>query len=342
MKLFCFKLLLLFGLCSAIFAQELPPIVSYTPNVYNAENQNWNISQSENKYMYVANNKGLLEFTGATWQLYPSPNQTILRSVHTVKNRIYTGCYMDFGYWERDAFSTLKYTSLANKIIDKIKEDEQFWTILNFREWVLFQSLDSIYIYNTINDTFKIIESDSTITKMHQIGDQIYFQKINEGLFIINNGEAELLSNSEVFKTTPISGVFSDENDLLVLTNTSGFFKLNNGNLKSWEIPSAKLLENKTIYSSIQLKDKSFLLGTISNGMIHINKNGEVLYQINQNSGLINNTVLSAFQDIEDNIWLALDNGINCININSPFRIFEDHKGKIGTTYASAIHKDML
>ncbi|WP_034058048.1 helix-turn-helix and ligand-binding sensor domain-containing protein [Lacinutrix jangbogonensis] len=342
MNRFYTMFLLLFGFCSVFYAQELPPIESYTIDIYNAENQNWNISQSADKHIYVANNKGLLEFNGEKWQLYPSPNQTILRSVHVVGDKIYTGCYMDFGYWERDAFSILKYKSLANKVEKPIIEDEEFWTILNFREWILFQSLNRIYIYNTTNDTFKIIESDSKIIKMYQIEDQIYFQKINEGLYTINNGEAVLLSSDNIFKTTEVVGIFGKSKDLIVLTNTSGFYKLNNENLIPWQTPSSNILDNKTIYSSIQLRDKSFLLGTISNGMIHLKENGEVLYQINQNSGLINNTVLSAFQDREDNIWLALDNGINCININSPFRIYEDNKGKIGTTYASAIFNDTL
>ncbi|MDG1743054.1 MAG: hypothetical protein P8H19_00490 [Polaribacter sp.] len=63
------------------FAQELPPINTFSPKDYKAENQNWSISQSANKFIYVANNKGLLEFNGASWHLYPTPNKTIKRSV---------------------------------------------------------------------------------------------------------------------------------------------------------------------------------------------------------------------------------------------------------------------
>ena len=40
-------------------------------------------------------------------------------------------------------------------------------------------------------------------------------------------------------------------------------------------------------------------------------------YQINQDSGLSNNTILSLFEDKQNNIWLGLDKGINCINNNS-------------------------
>ena len=83
---------ILFGLIvSILYAQEFPPVEIYSPSSYNAGNQNWSISQAENKYIYVANNKGLLEFNGAKWQLYRSPNETIIRSVHVIDELIYTG-----------------------------------------------------------------------------------------------------------------------------------------------------------------------------------------------------------------------------------------------------------
>ena len=59
-------------------AQELPPIQSFTTEDYNAENQNWSISQGDDKHIYVANNLGLLEYNGAKWQFYESPNKTFV------------------------------------------------------------------------------------------------------------------------------------------------------------------------------------------------------------------------------------------------------------------------
>ena len=99
-----FFILLFYFSCAMISAQELPPIQNYSPTDYGAENQNWSISQASDKLIYIANNKGLLEFNGAIWKLYPTPNETIMRSVKAVENRIYTGDYMDFGYWEKDEF----------------------------------------------------------------------------------------------------------------------------------------------------------------------------------------------------------------------------------------------
>ncbi|MEM9680123.1 MAG: LuxR family transcriptional regulator, partial [Bacteroidota bacterium] len=104
------KTLLFSFLCSLTFvltAQELPPIQIFTPREYKAGDQNWAISQDDNNVIYVANNKGLLEYNGARWRLHNSPNESILRSVKVIGDKIYTGSYMDFGCWIRNEFGYL-------------------------------------------------------------------------------------------------------------------------------------------------------------------------------------------------------------------------------------------
>ena len=112
-----------------VYAQELPPIKAYTSKNYQAGNQNWGISQDSNKNMFFANNEGLLHFDGNNWTLYNSPNKTIMRSVLAVGERIYTGCYMEFGFWEKNPAGAYQYTSLSQDIAGRLVEDEQFWSI---------------------------------------------------------------------------------------------------------------------------------------------------------------------------------------------------------------------
>ena len=40
------------------------PVTNYTRHTYKAGNQNWSIQQHDNGWIYIANNKGLLEFDG--------------------------------------------------------------------------------------------------------------------------------------------------------------------------------------------------------------------------------------------------------------------------------------
>ena len=323
-------------------AQELPPLENFSPDIYEAENQNWAISQSAEKYIYVANNSGLLEFNGAKWRLYPSPNNTIIRSVKAVNNRIYIGCYMEFGYWDKDEFGSLNYTSLSSKIEIPLIDDEQFWNIISYDDWMLFQSLNRIYIYNTKTEKVSVITSKTTLPKIFETNESIYFQKMNEGVFKIENGKEVLISDDVVLKNSTLVNIFSEGNKLVFVTQMKGFYFLENNILKKWEISANKMIESLSIYSCIKLKNGRFLLGTISNGLYELNEKGAVLLNINQQRGLNNNTVLALFEDDENNIWLALDNGISVINFNSPFKVYDDVNGKLGTVYASAIYNNYL
>ncbi len=335
-------ILLVWLFCQSFFAQELPPIQGFTPQMYGADSQNWAIAQSSDKYIYFANNKGLLEYNGARWQLYPSPNETILRSVATADNKIYTGCYMEFGYWLKNNFGGLEYTSLSKELESEMIVDEQIWKIIPQDGWIIFQSLDRIYLYNILNKNFKIIDSESAITKMFLVDDTIMFQKINDGIYKIENGIASLLTSHDLIKNEPVVNVFSLDDGYLIQTVSKGFYKLDGSILEEWVTDANKVLRSANIYNSIRLKDKSFALGTISNGVIYLNSDGEINYEINQISGLDNNTVLSVFEDMDQNLWLGLDNGINCINMTSPFKVFNDQNGNLGTVYASQLYKGNL
>ncbi|MFD1163779.1 triple tyrosine motif-containing protein [Hwangdonia seohaensis] len=341
-KLFCLTTLLFF-LCSFVLvAQEMPPIDVYTPKSYGAENQNWSIAQSKDKYIYVGNNKGLLEFNGANWRLYPSPNETIIRSVSVFDDVIYTGCSKEFGYWKRNKFGDLFYTSLSQKLQIDFLEEEEFWNIINLDDYILFQSLERIYIYNKNDVSYSVIDSDTTIYKMFKVNGSIYFQQTKDGLYKIENGKSKVISNHTVLQNNLLVNVFNHKGKLLIETENTGFYVLDNKGLEQWDIPARKLVPESGVYRSTKLRDGSFVLGTRSNGIFHLTEDGEINYHINIINGLSNNTIHAIFEDAENNIWLALDNGINCINIKSPFRIYNDKEGKIGTVYASAVYNNYL
>jgi DNA-binding CsgD family transcriptional regulator len=336
---FCITLFLIY---SFAFSQELPPIVKYASTIYDAGNQNWMISQDQNQYVYFANNEGLLEFNGSNWELYPSPNETIIRSVKVIDNKIYTGCYMEFGFWVRQSNGKLKYTSLSKTIKSKILDDEQFWNVLKYDQFVIFQSLNRIYIYDTKAKNFRIIAPKNNIIKSFRTNNSIYFQTINEGLYEIESGKGRLVSNNPILKRSRIVNIFSIDEGLLIQTQLNGFYKLTGTNLSKFSTEADSELAASSVYSCQLLSDSSFAIGTVSNGIFILTKEGRIKYHITQNKGLSNNTALSLFEDADKNLWVGLDNGINCINLQSPVQSFVDDTGILGTVYTSKLYNGKL
>ncbi|BAO75031.1 hypothetical protein WPG_0801 [Winogradskyella sp. PG-2] len=300
-----------------------------------AEDQNWSISQDRDGVIYFANNKGLLSYNSARWELFPTPNQSILRSVCVINDKIYSGSYMDFGYWGKDNLGGLTYKSLTSDKDFKIKEDEEFWDIVGVEDYILFQSLDRIYIYNVNADSFKIIDSRHRINKIFKTNETIYFQKEGYGIYEIQNGSERLVIPEDKFSNNEIINIYSIDNDLLLLTKERGLFIYSEGVISIWNSNANKALEGLSIYNSIRLSDGSFLFGTISEGIIQLSSDGKKILKINKSDGLSNNTVLSLLEDNKGNIWLGLNNGINIMNLDSPYLIYKDKQGVLGTIYTS-------
>lgn len=333
--------LLLFLFSLVCTGQQLPPIVKYSKDIYNAGIQNWMISQDNQRFIYFANNEGLLEFNGSKWILNPSPNETIIRSVNCIQDKIYTGAFMEFGYWQRAVNGELFYTSLSKSIKSKIKDDEQFWGIFPFDNWILFQSLEKIYAYNTKTKLFTIIEPKSTINKAFKTSNGIYFQTPN-GLFEINQGKSKLFLSNDIINQNKLINIFETSDGLLLVTQKQGIFKYRNGVLSKFQTNIDSEIQQSNIYSSQLLNDESVALGSISNGIFILSKEGKLIYHITQNSGLSNNTALSLFEDVDKNLWIGLDNGINCINLKSPINSYLDNTGILGAIYTSATHNNKL
>ena len=338
---FFFILFFLYGLLRAQH-RELPPFKNYPPKEYAAGNQNWDIDQGADGHIYFANNTGLLEFNGAQWQLYPSPNQSIIRSVEVIGDKIYTGCYMDFGFWQRDGKGLLSYTSLSKKANVGLVEDEQFWNILAVEHWILFQSLNRIYLYDTQTGDLDLIDLDVPLTKSFNVDGTVYFQASGKGLYRIKKGRTELVNSAPVLCSDVLVHMMPFGEKILLVTQNNGLFDLDEKGIAPAVLPIDKVLGGKAVYSVHPLKNGNIMFGTIADGLYIMDGKGEVKLRLNQGEGLLNNTVLSLYQDRDDNIWLGLDNGISVVNRSTAFSSYQDNTGKLGTVYTSLVTDAMV
>jgi hypothetical protein len=100
-------------------------------------------------------------------------------------------------------------------------------------------------------------------------------------------------------------------------------------------------LKRYQIYSAKKLKNNYFAFGTIQNGLIVTDMDGNLMLEMNKERGLQNNTVLGIGQDYKGNIWLCLDNGISMIEFDSPISFFQKYFD-LGTGYASSKFGDNI
>jgi len=296
------------------------------------------IDGSTSNEILFSNSEGLLIFDGTRWNTYSSPNGTIIRSVKNTGDLIYTGSHSDFGFWKKSINGNLYYTSLVKKLNLNLEEDEEFWNILKLDNWIIFQSLHRFIFLDNNTNEIKYLKIDGTIQFSIVLDNEIYFSS-ESGFFKLLNGQPELLINNSIISSNVIN-VFNQNDGLLLLSSRDGFYTLSNDGYVSKKKSYLDSNVNFSIFSSLKLNDDSFVLGTIGQGIVLLNSDLQFNSKIDKSKGLINNTVLSIFQDFESNIWLGLDNGISVINSKSPFKIFNDDNGTLGTVYASRVYKE--
>ncbi|GGI27385.1 triple tyrosine motif-containing protein [Pedobacter mendelii] len=317
----------------------VPYIENYSKSVYASGNQNWSVAKDKNGVMYFGNTEGLLTFDGRYWQKYKMPNNQIVRSVAADDNgKIYSGCFGDFGYWSFKK-NKFQYTSLTHLIPKSDPLKDEIWKIHIYGNKIIFQSFSTIYIY--VNGKISILKNASNFLFSYKIGNRFIVE--NKGLYELKGNKLVFIPGSDLVCRTGVLSILPFKgNTLIIGTGKDGLFLFDGKTFTPFNTPANAFLSTFQLNNGAKILDKYYAYGTILNGIIVIDENGNIIQRINKSSGLQNNTVLSLYSDDEQNLWAGLDNGIDRIELNSPLYFYLDKTGVFGTVYSSVIFKGKI
>ncbi|MDO9155848.1 MAG: hypothetical protein Q7U17_03180, partial [Sediminibacterium sp.] len=198
-----FTIFLLFPL--VVGAQNtigLPEIINYSKNQYNAGAQNWDIRQDKQGVIYLANNEGLLTFDGKSWQLYPLPNKTIVRSVLIGDDgKIYVGGQDELGYFLPNRWGKLVFTSLINAIPSSNRNFGDVWDIVLFKNGVYFRTSNTIFRF--LNGKTSVFTAPGEFAYLERANDQLIAHDYEKGLLYFEKNQLlPLLPSSLVAGST--------------------------------------------------------------------------------------------------------------------------------------------
>lgn len=320
----------------------LPFIVNYNKNLYKASTQNWDITQGKNGFMYFANNEGILEYDGTNWKTYEVNNRSVVRSIFSIGDTIYSGAYEEIGFLAPDFRGEFKYQTLNDLIPENYRNFGEVWNIYEQNGKIYFQSF--IYIFILSNGEIEVIEPSGSFSMLHEADNSFYVVDSDKGLMTFKEDSLVFLSNHPIFFRNEIRCILPLTNgDLLIGTSNEGLFKLdkNSKSVSYWNTSINKKIIENTLYSGLKLKDGNIAFGSVSNGIYLCHENGVELQHLNRFKGLQNNTILSIMEDKHSNLWLGLDNGIDYLEVSSPISVL-NFNFNIETAYASIVYNDIL
>ncbi|MDO5969428.1 transcriptional regulator [Flavivirga aquimarina] len=321
-------------------AQYTPFFQNYSLAEFNVGNQNWDVSVAKNGKLYVANDKGLVEFDGLKWRFYQLPNKTIIRSVLAYKDVIYTGSYEEFGYWKKNKKGVLIYTSLSKLHKQNESLDEEFWQILQHNGSILFRSFSNLYIYRN-NEVIKV-KPKSTIISCDIVDDTIYVSTLKDGVFILENDTLMPLINIDKSNNVKIISITKFGNQLLITTALKGCYLYDGTSINPWEPEINTIIKEHQLNNFLTLNNGNMVFGTIKNGLYITNNLGKVIYHVNKENGLLNNTILSQGLGKDNELWVGLDNGIALIDLNYKYTFYNDNSGELGAVYDIINYKNTI
>lgn len=224
------RLLFLICLPLELFCQNtigLPDVLNYSKQVYSAGLQNWDIKQDNNGILYIANNEGLLTFDGKSWNLYPLPNKTIVRSIEIgVDGKVFAGGQDEMGYFLPGKNGQLHYTSLTQFISQNDKSFGDVWDIVSFNKNVFFRTNHKIFKFS--NEAVSTYNAPFQWEYLGICTGRLYAHDSKTGLSLFENEKWEPLKvKNELPENDPVTGVLPIHKDsALITTLSNGLFIL--------------------------------------------------------------------------------------------------------------------
>src|SRR5699024_5108862 len=245
-----------------------------------------------------------------------------------------------FGYFYKEQ-STLQYISLSEGLKRELLKNDDVWKIWKTEEGIVFQSFSKVYLYQ--DGKIKMIYGEGEpFLFSHQVSNELWVEKIPSGLSKMN-GDSLLGLNIPAYQVMCVLP-YGDERYLIVTAKQGIYLTDIHGNWEPWEVEGflRETLIEAQINNGLYLGKDLYALGTIKNGVFILDSSGRLHKHVHRRTGLQNNTVLSLLLDKQGNLWAGLDNGIDRIEVNSPFYYYQDIDGSMGTVYAAKVFKDKI
>lgn len=325
--------------------QELPekgvPLLkNFTPAEYNYKGKIWSVDSAPNGIVYMASDKGLIEYDGESWNSFIGSNGITRSVLVTNDSLIYTGSDLDFGVWKRNAYQDFIYESLYPFKEDLNEINEEFWDIHSIGDNILFISSSNIYLYK--NENLTKISAPNNIENSFIVDDTLYFVDQEEGLYELKDLAPKFVFHFKEYSEIELVTMYKSADELVLVTKNNGLFSYSSGELQPINNKLSNELKTASVFSFEKITDKYLAFGTILDGLYISDLNGNVLHHINKKKGLQNNTILSVHQSKKGKLWLSMDYGISYLDLSNEFTFFYDYGGDFGTGYSAVLKDEMF
>ncbi|PKR81912.1 hypothetical protein CW751_00825 [Brumimicrobium salinarum] len=317
-------------------------IYNYNNDEFNSTIQIWDGEQLNNGSYVFGNDKKLLHFDGEDWTHISNQLEDTIQEGYNKVFSIFKSSDEQIYIGKKSMFGKLIYDSLGRTLFQPIISDSSLsdiWSIYetNNKE-IVFTTLKDIVVYNADQHTF----TTHNLSEKHGDIDLENSVQVGNGMLITFSKVIDVNKRKEKFvyhfdfntlqfhqlnTKIDVRASYNINNKIFVVDFEGSVFKYNKKEQKLIHKNTLSYQQNEIRVNQILLKQDILWVATENHGVITFNKNGIMIRSISSLDGLQDNNVFRMFFDNAENLWLALDNGISVINLNTPLSFYANEDG---------------
>lgn len=316
----------------------MPLVDNYYPVEYKGYSQNWSICSNSQGLMFFANGDGVLIYDGRVWQKILLPNNSTPSVLYCDENDvIWIGAQSEIGVLIPDPVLGYRYHSLTNLIPEKYRKFGFILQILESGDGVYFRANSHLFRFYKGKIIVRVIPRQSFLFTYKKIA---FFFNHDNGFKIIS-GNKFLNVNSQFNELMIIRAVLPYSKDSLILLDPLKGLFFAEINVKDPLKASINIspvysqindyIIRNDAYSAIALQNGNYAFSTTRDGTIVSDRDFNVLFTLNKNSGVMNETHNALYEDDQNNLWIALDHGLSKVNLSSPLTYYNTTSGIDGS-----------
>jgi len=312
----------------AIWQQGQPYITTYSHREYKADIQIWSIAQTDNGMIYAAVTDGVLEYDGTSWRLIRTPLTNPVKSMAKDNHgRVYAGGVDELGYLEIDPAQGTRFHSLLPELGTAATHFGDVWFTITTQDTAYFVS--DHHIMRWANGRFKVWGEDTPLKMgwVWEARNRMYVDTPDRGLMRFEGDSLVRMPGGEEFRGKNIRTLLPyGKKDLLAIGDAGSFIYDGRHVIP---LPGGVDAERpaERVYHSIPLARGGYALATTGAGVYLLDERGVITNHYTRKEGLTSNLLNAVFEDREGDLWLATNNGINRIELNSPVRLLNEIHG---------------
>lgn len=326
-------------------------IQNYLPKDYNAGANTNAVAQDKEGRIFVAGGSGILFYDGLNWQTLDLPWQlTAFSIIADEDGSIYIGADNgEFFVLEKNQKNKFIRVGLKANLKTTDQPNEPIKQILAHNGALYFLSADKLI--EKRGNSYKVYSPQNSFNiRAFPIGKHLFLTDLDYNLLVLDKGVLKYVANTEgLISKKAFFSYKINANTYAVGYRGDGMYKVlydsidpTKTRFELWPCEINNELIESEFNNGCQLKDGNYVITTNKKGAFLINKELQIVKRFNTSTGIYEDNVKFAFQDMNSNLWLATYYGVSYIELNSKVFKYDRKHGITGLVSGACYYNNSL